>query len=278
MKNLYISYLKVFAVVVSASILLGDPQVRTSASALFFWNATGLNITYNGEWWFFTDYLILLSAFPLMLRFFGRKHASFTVDLLLICVWNAAVMWLIPAFAHADWASDFAKSILWGKLYQTMRWSACFLMGCLFAHWDLLSRVKAKLVGRYLAALVSMFCLAGLVFLHYKLSVGTRYDFLYAPVICLCLSVFATTKVGSCLSRPFRCVGRHSTNVWLTHSFFCYHWCQGFIYLPQWSLLVFLLLLGVSLLFSLAIDGTWKLIIEGVHWVDGRLRYEVLSS
>lgn len=49
-KSLYIPYLKVFAIVVPISIALDDPRVQASLSALF-WNITGLQITYNGEWW-----------------------------------------------------------------------------------------------------------------------------------------------------------------------------------------------------------------------------------
>ena len=241
-KGLYIPYLKVFAIVVPISLVLGDPRVQASLSALF-WNMTGLKITYNGEWWFFTDYLILLLAFPLITRFFDRRRGTFTVDLLAICVWNAAAMWLIPEFAHLDWAADFTGSILWSKLYQTMQWSACFLMGCLFARWDLLSRVKAKLAGHYLACLASL----------------------------LCLATLATTGLGARLAKPLEAIGKHSTNIWLTHSFFCYHWCQGFIYLPKWSPLVFLLLLGVSYALSLAIDWAWKWITEGIRQLDTKL-------
>lgn len=269
-KGLYIPYLKVFAIVVPISLVLGDPRVQASLSALF-WNMTGLKITYNGEWWFFTDYLILLLAFPLITRFFDRRRGTFTVDLLAICVWNAAAMWLIPELAHLDWAADFTGSILWSKLYQTMQWSACFLMGCLFARWDLLSRVKAKLAGHYLACLASLLCLAGLVCLCFKLGAGMRYDFLWAPIVCLCLATLATTGLGARLAKPLEAIGKHSTNIWLTHSFFCYHWCQGFIYLPKWSPLVFLLLLGVSYALSLAIDWAWKWITEGIRQLDTKL-------
>lgn len=233
-KGLYAPYLKVFAIVVPLSIVLGDPRVEMNISALF-WNITGLNISYNGEWWFFTDYLILLLAFPIMVRYFSRKHATLTVDLLAICTWNAIVIWLIPSISQADWATGFVKSILWGKLYQTMQWSACFLMGCLFARWDLLSRVKGKYAGSKSAALLSLLCLALLVVLRYKLDVGTRYDFFWAPVVCLCFAIVFATKSGIILRRPFESIGKHSTNIWLTHSFFCYHWCQSLIYQPKWS-------------------------------------------
>lgn len=271
-KGLYTPYLKVFAIVVPLALLLGDARVTATFESLF-WNITGLNITYNGEWWFFTDYLILLATFPLMVRFFARKHATVSVDLLAICIWNATVTWIVPSLAQADWASEFTQSIIWQKLFETMRWSACFLAGCLFARWNLLAKAKERFSGRYLVCIGFLLCLAFLVCLRFKLNVGYRYDFLYAPLVCIALSVLATTKTGALLSKPLMAIGKHSTNIWLTHSFFCYHWCQAFIYLPQWSPLVFLLLLGVSYAFSLIIDFIWVWLIKVYARVDKKLRY-----
>ena len=271
-KGLYVPYLKVFVIVVPLALLLGDARVTATFESLF-WNITGLNITYNGEWWFFTDYLILLATFPLMVRFFARKHATVSVDLLAICIWNAAVTWIVPSLAQADWASEFTQSIIWQKLFETMQWSACFLAGCLFARWDLLTKTKERFSGRYLACIGFLLCLAFLVCLRFKLNVGYRYDFLYAPLVCIALSVLVTTKTGVLLSKPLMAIGKHSTNIWLTHSFFCYHWCQAFIYLPQWSPLVFLLLLGVSYAFSLVIDFIWVWLSKVYARVDKKPRY-----
>lgn len=271
-KSLYIPYLKVFVIVVPIALIVGDPYVSATFTSLF-WNLTGLNITYNGEWWFFTDYLILLAAFPLIESLFGRRRSAFTVDLLAICIWNAAILWLIPSIAQLEWAIGFTNSLIWGKLYETMHWSPCFIMGCLFARWDILSRIKNRLAGHYLACLAALLSLPTLVCLRFKLGVGELYDFLYAPVICIALSVLATTRVGATLGRPLKAIGKHSTNIWLTHSFFCYHWCQAFIYLPKWSPLVFLLLLGVSYAFSLLIDWVWSQLTKAFAIANKRLGY-----
>ena len=143
-KGLYVSYLKVFTIIIPIALLLNDTRVTVTFASLF-WNITGLNISYNGEWWFFTDYLILLAAFPLMVPFFNRQRAALSVDLLVICAWNAAAAWVIPSLAQMPWASGLTQSIIWGKLFQTMQWSACFLTGCLFARWDLLTKAKILL-------------------------------------------------------------------------------------------------------------------------------------
>lgn len=271
-KRLYAPFLKVFIIVVPLAVMLNDPQVQISFTSLF-WNATGFNISYNGEWWFFTDYVILLAAFPLMVRFFNRKNAAASVDLLVICIWNGVVTWVIPSIAQMSWMDGFSESLLWRKLYQTMQWSSCFVVGCLFARWDLLSRVKEKLSGRHLACLGALVLVPFLVCLRFKLNVGYRYDFIFAPAICIALSMLAATRAGAFVARPLAAIGRQSTGIWLTHSFFCYHWFQSFIYLPQWSPLVFLLLLGVSSVFSLFIDIFWKIIISFKEMIE--IKYHI---
>ena len=271
-KGLYVSYLKVFAIIIPIALLLNDTRVTVTFASLF-WNITGLNISYNGEWWFFTDYLILLAAFPLMVPFFNRQRAALSVDLLVICAWNAAAAWVIPSLAQMPWASGLTQSIIWSKLFQTMQWSACFLTGCLFARWDLLTKAKRVLAGHYLACAGALLCLIFLICLRFKLNVGYRYDFLYAPLVCVALSVLASTRTGALLARPLKASGRQGTNIWLTHSFFCYHWCQEFIYLPQWSPLVFLLLLGVSYAASVIINFIWTWLSKVYERSDKKLSY-----
>ena len=96
---------------------------------------------------------------------------------------------------------------------------------------------------------------------------------MYAPLVCIALSVLATTQTGALLSKPLMAIGKHGTNIWLTHSFFCYHWCQAFIYLPQWSPLVFLLLLGVSYTFSFIIDFVWLQLEKTLKAINEKLSY-----
>lgn len=254
--SLYIPFLKVFCVMVPIAILLGDSRVELSV-ATFFWNITGLNTSYDGAWWFFVDYLILLVAFPLMWRFVGRKHATLPLDVLAVLGWIAATTWLIPSVMELDWAQAVAETLLWKKLSQTMLWSPCFLMGCICARWDVLSRAKTALVGHDLWCVAALVLLPLLVAVRYKLGVGYRYDSLFAPIVAIALAVLATTRPGVVASRGLQFIGKHGTGIWLTHNFFIGHWCQSLIFAPHYSVLVFLLLLAASLAMTGIIDLIW---------------------
>ena len=273
-KALYAPYLKVFCVMVPVALLLGDTRVSPTVDKLV-WNALGLNISYNGEWWFFTDYLILLVAFPLMQRFADRRRATLAGDVLACFVWVAATTWVIPAAAQMEPIKSVAGTLLWKKLYETALWSPCFLMGVVCARWDVLSRAKSLLAGHGLACLGCALVLVALPPVRYILGVGYRYDFLYAPLMAVCLSVLATTRAGARASLALQAVGKHGTGIWLTHSFFCYHWCQGLVFAPHYAMLVLLLLLAMSWATTWLIDLLWTGIGRAARALDAQARYEV---
>ena len=42
-------------------------------------------------------------------------------------------------------------------------------------------------------------------------------------------------------------IGKHSTNIWLTHSFFCYYLFPKIVFYPQYSILVCIWIMSLSL-------------------------------
>ncbi len=274
LKGLYGAYLKVFCIIVPVAVLLGDTSVRLTADKLF-WNAVGLNISYNGEWWFFTDYLILLVTFPLMQRFVDRRHATLAGGVLSCCILTAIATWVIPAIFSLESLQSLASTVLYQKLAETALWAPCFLMGVICARWDVLSQAKTRLAGHGMACVACALVLVALVPLRYILGVGYRYDFIYAPVMAVCLSVLATSRPGARASQALQAIGARGTGIWLTHSFFCYHWCQGLVFAPHWAMLVLLLLLAMSWATTWLIDLIWKTIGRAAHALDAKTRYEV---
>lgn len=69
--------------------------------------------------------------------------------------------------------------------------------------------------------------------------------FIYASITCI-------EKLN--LSNIFIYLGTHSTNMWLTHSFFCYYYFQNELFSFKYSLLIFILLIILSLISSYCIN------------------------
>lgn len=56
-------------------------------------------------------------------------------------------------------------------------------------------------------------------------------------------------------------LGEKSLFIWLTHSFYCYHFAKDFIYSPKYTILIFMNLLIVSYLSALILNYIYVRII-----------------
>ena len=72
------------------------------------------------------------------------------------------------------------------------------------------------------------------------------YNFVDAAVFICCITVFLPTKAGQWAGKVFEILGEESTFMWLTHTFFCYYWCQKLVFAPKYSIVIFLWLLALS--------------------------------
>ncbi|MDO4963493.1 MAG: acyltransferase, partial [bacterium] len=83
---------------------------------------------------------------------------------------------------------------------------------------------------------------------------------IYAPIFIISMTIILSNNIFTKLKEVLISIGNNSTNIWLIHSFFCYHWCQRFIFMPKLSVLIFLLLLVVSYISSIIINKFYKFI------------------
>ena len=78
---------------------------------------------------------------------------------------------------------------------------------------------------------------------------ATSVDFILAPLIIFICTNFI---VNNRSKNMFLILGKHSTNMWLTHSFFCYYYFQRFVFIPKLSILIVIWLAVLSLCSSIS--------------------------
>ena len=259
LKSLYKRFWKVFIIMIPVALFFGDSSVSTSLDKLF-WNFSGLDITFNREWWFLTPYLILTFCFPLIAQFVNRNHTNPVTDLFIIALFNTFVIYLLPDILNTNLLSNFSHTKAWSRLYTCAEWSPCFIVGCVFARWGIMNEIKNRLSSNFARTFVCALILIIMVPLRYKIHVGMAYDFAFAPVICICLTAVLAPFIGSRIRWVLELIGERSTDIWLIHSFYCYHLCQRLVFAPRFSILIVLWLLILSLLTSIAIDQLFKLL------------------
>lgn len=220
---------------------------RAMRSTLLYeliYHSLGLHTSFNDEWWFVLPFALLLVLFPAVKRFLERPHAALYTDLFLLVVLNTVIVYVIPAAVEAPVFSDAAQTTFWKHTEELLEILPAYITGCIFARYDILSRVKARFGGRLLPCLAALAVMIAVFFIR---SVNRDYyDFINAAVFILALTVLLPLKPALWLGRAFEKLGEESALMWLIHTFFCYYWFQRLVYAPRCSPLIFIWLTLLS--------------------------------
>ena len=208
------------------------------------YNFLGLSTTFNEDWWFVLPFAVMLILFPIIKRFLNRARSSLYIDLLVLVVLNTIIVYVIPVIITFPAFETLAESIFWTITQRVLNILPAYIIGCVFARYDILSEIKEKLGNSILwrIAAVLGICAVFLVhFCNYK-----YYDFVNAGLFIVFTAVLLPTKPMILLGKVFEKLGEESTYMWLVHSFFCYYWMPKLTYMPKYSPLIFLWLLLLS--------------------------------
>lgn len=257
--RLYSVFWKAFFICVPISILLNIGRVKINFSD-FFYNFTALKLTYNGEWWFLTPYIILTLISPFLIKFINKKFNDIIFAFVFIFLLNGFIFYIYPQIFNLEIFNVYKKTLLHRNISTMLHLLPIFICGIIFAKFDLLDKIKTKFCGNYLIDIVAVFTLFFLIFI--RKNIGSYYDFIYTPIFVTCCAIILVIPILKYFKILLIKIGEQSTNIWLTHSFFCYMWCQKFIFLPKYSILIFLLLLIVSFSFGKFIDFFYKILYK----------------
>lgn len=255
-KKIYFSYWKVFAIFIPLCMVLNIEGYSWNLETLI-WNFLGLQITYNGEWWFYTPYIFLLILFPFFLRILNASE-GFWRDFVLIIAINTVIVFIIPTFSNMTWAVNLPDSILYINFKLMLELLPVFLTGILFAKYNLLSIAKEKCVGNICSCLLAIICL--IMIFYMRNTAGGRYDTFYTPIFVVALTILLQSRIGKAVSGIFERIGNQSAIIWLTHSFYCYLLCPKLVYAPYYSALIVIWLCVLSYLTALGINKFYNIL------------------
>ncbi|WP_180230231.1 acyltransferase [Bacillus sp. AFS073361] len=224
----------------------------------FLLNFTSLTNTYNREWWFVPLYLELIIIFPILIKLIEKiplivNYLSF-ISLFFAGFFQNAIL-LFP--------NNILIQLLMNHLSVLLLWQVVFIVGIYFSKYSVfekinqfLNRLKLENILFYLIVLficfyIRQFTLPWIIEVRgAKISgIYTYADFILTPIL-----IFSFVKIVSytnIFSKLFATLGKHSNNIWLTHTFFIYYYYQKIIFLPYFSILivgwVFILTIVVSI-------------------------------
>lgn len=223
------------------------PEIYPESLSLLLLNLTGICWNYNFAWWFLLPYALLtLFSQPIIKGLFAAK------------TWPTVIIMLGLLALHV-WAYE-AKDTIFIYYNSPMRiiitmLDCCYMlftfcMGVLFVKYQWLEALREKLNKQprlLLAAVLVLLCVVKM------LLGGSRL--LDLPFILLIIPLLLSVGLQSTLIAPaLQYLGKHSTNVWLTHYFFCFAFFGAAIYVLRFPLVILMALLAVSLASSYIIN------------------------
>lgn len=219
------------------------------------------------EWWFVRQYIVLLILAPIFVGVFSNKsYIGKVIPVLIICVFWLSTRLLIK-YGYIDLNSIFI-SYFW--YFENIPCLLTFIVGIITAKFDLFSLYLNIPHNKLFSLLcVIMCCLCRFAFSNNPTSM--EVDLFVVP-----LFVFGITTliIKTHISKLLEYFAKHSTNIWLTHTFWCYYFFQNIVIKPYYSILIYIWLLGLSLLSSYIINLIYVPINNWLFSKEHKLSYE----
>ncbi|MGL5988463.1 hypothetical protein, partial [Cetobacterium sp.] len=166
----------------------------------------------------------------------------------------------------------FRETFMYELMYSLFFWQFLFCLGYIFSKYNLFQKIYNWLFKKginnnffYLLGLIIIIVLRTLI----SKLVGEiilfdifMVDFIFVPafIVC-CIKILRESR----LTNIFLILGKHSTNIWLMHSYFTLTYFQNVIYSPKYSVLVLLLTLTLTL----------TLTVSKVIFILREIKYEI---
>lgn len=243
--KLYQQYWKIFSVFVLIGLLMGVYQFDL---VNFILNVLALKSSYNAEWWFIRLYVVLLLFYPILIKISHRYPTKWILILSFIFNIGGFVFTRILSMINLS-------SILLELLRYFMEYQFYFILGVTIAKNGYFNRIRKRISFNKVTSIISTVIVLGIISVIIHISViGEIAKLMLIPTFIFCLSL----RLGQ--SKLLQWIGKHSTNIWLIHSFYCYYLFQKLTFMPRYSLLIFVWTIVLSITSGYLIDQFFSFI------------------
>lgn len=270
-KRIFIAYWKVFLIFVPIGFIFFNNQIQYCINpniwnrySNFDWsivigNFLGIRTDLNSEWWFVRSYVIAILTFPLIKKFID-KHSAVT-NVFAIAIASILVSNVFPVIGDIEEIGSLNTNFIYRSLFwQGAPYICCFWMGIAFAKDNLLVKLRNRINDNIkLNVVIDVLIILAIVYLS-QTGIKTNLDIIYVPIfIIACLDI---VKKSQFFCKVFYSLGNESTNMWLTHTFFCYYFYffVQIVVWPKWGLFSLFILIALSFGASKLLNAFWNII------------------
>ena len=274
--DLYKAYWKVFLVFVPIAILFfgrSGTNINPICTGYVFQSKgimvttilsdfVGLTSKLNAEWWFFLSYVCVI---PLGYLYCCKVEArNFWEDIFLVFCIDILIRNIFPAIADMEVFSSLRSNLFYSNFFEMNSYTSAFFAGIVFAKHNGICKIKRILYQFHYCTLCSVLGLGILLFCR-TFILGEQADIIYCAALIPMLSVILDNYKP--LKQCFVFLGKHSTNMWLIHSFFCYYFLEAtyLVYSTKNVWIDLLILVALSLSSSIAVNGFYCLLEKQIR-------------
>lgn len=212
-----------------------------------------IGFTYNSEWWFVSLYIELMLFFPLYRKLIDQYPIKgvFVSGVVAILGFGIKQFHIINIICKTASFGGVFPHLMY-EIEALLLWQFIFTLGYICAKYkwyyhltSLLHKYSLDCWYVYLTAIILM--ITG----RNMLPIEKLLDPLIVPFFILSIvRLIEQLRV----QKVFAYLGKHSINIWLVHTFFCYKYLQRIIYLPRYAPVILLWLLVLCVFSSVIIN------------------------
>lgn len=209
-------------------------------------NMVGVDCTYNGAWWYIFVYALIVIVSPFVLKTFDKVTG--------ISMLIGLVIYLIAWYIRFESGTGNVILLLIGKFGMTY---FEYLLGAAFCKFKIMSKVGAfrDKMPNFMWMIFSTGVFLAMLVGH-TLIIG---NVVIAPITgAIILILFHMWRKPLYIKNSFLFIGRHSTNIWLTHMFFYAKLFPDFVYIAQYPLLIFMLMMAITIGVSCCVNWIYQ--------------------
>ena len=273
--RLYKGYWKVFLIFIPIGFLFFNNQQAISgddflAGAFSHFDMKNVIVNFslaqsniNREWWFYKAYLFALFLSLVFIQMFRNKKKIY-VEFFTVTLFIMVTRCVLPFLANRE-GLGLRDNFWYSNMINIDESAVVMMSGVIFAKYSVFKGWRGML-ERFSAAeklIIALVSIAAMAYMRtFILPIYT--DVFTAPLFITAALLITDTfrPVGA----AFSFVGKYSTGIWLTHTFYCYYFIPfaRFIYRFDSPIAAFLITFVLSLVTAILLELFWKYLFIGL--------------
>lgn len=213
---------------------------------------------YCAEWWYVKQYLLLMVFFPLLntcVSWFEKMNTKGKI------ITGCTLFVGIAILRMRYWDSFAATVFIWFVNTFGGAYSYIFITAYLIARYNVYEVISERIRIHSFVSIVGIIVLLAVRYIYVTDPGQHNCDMILTPLLILFTGQLLHTKfVEQWIAPVLRLLGKYSTFMWLTHTFYIYTYFQWIGLLPKYSILIYLWVLLLALVNAIILSWIYVLI------------------